>query len=134
MANSTTFLPKATYQHIEGKPTVASNTIDFTKENVAISGTIDVLNIPKGALVKNCYIITNTTEATVTVAVGDQASATQFLTAAVLGSAGNMRASVEAARKVYTADNTVRLTIAAAKATAAKITVVAEYIMVPSLV
>lgn len=133
MANSTTYLPKTTYQHIEGKPTVASNTIDFTRESVAINGTIDVLTIPKGAIVKNVYITTITTEATVTVAVGDQASATQFLAAAVLGSAGNTRASVEAARKCYTAANTIRLTIAAAEAAAAKITITAEYIMVPPL-
>lgn len=140
MANSTTFLPVAAYNHIEGKTIVASNTIDFSKEPTASAGTVDALHIPKGAFVKRAGLVVHTTESSVTIAVGDQASGTQFLTAQTLtdlkadnnaGTADGGAMSVDAAQKFYGAANTLRLTIGGAQVDTAIVTAFAEYFIVP---
>lgn len=140
MANSTTFLPVAAYNHIEGKTIVASNTIDFSKEPTAIAGTVDVLVIPKGAFVKRAGLVVHTTEASVTIALGDSASGTQFLVAKTLtdlkadnnaGTADGGAMSVDAAQKFYGAANTLRLTIGGAQVDTAIVTAFAEYFIVP---
>lgn len=138
MANSTTFLPVAAYNHIEGKTIVASNTIDFSKEPTASAGTVDALVIPKGAFVKRAGLVVHTTEATVTIAVGDQASGTQFLTAQTLtdlkadaDAVDGGAMSVDAAQKFYGAANTLRLTIGGAQVDTAIVTAFAEYFIVP---
>jgi hypothetical protein len=140
MANSTTFLPVAAYNHIEGKTIVASNTIDFSKEPTASGDTIDVLHIPKGAFVKRAGLVVHTTEASVTIALGDSASGTQFLAAKTLtdlkadnnaGTADGGAMSVDAAQKFYGAANTLRLTIGGAQVDTAIVTAFAEYFIVP---
>lgn len=140
MANSTTFLPVAAYNHIEGKTIVASNTIDFSKEPTAIAGTVDVLHIPKGAFVKRAGLVVHTTEASVTIALGDSAKGTQFLAAQTLtslkadnnaGTADGGVMSVDAAQKFYGAANTLRLTIGGAQVDTAIVTAFAEYFIVP---
>jgi len=138
MANSTTFLPVAAYNHIEGKTIVASNTIDFSKEPTASGGTLDVLHIPKGAFVKRAGLVVHTTEATVTIAVGDSASGTQFLAAQTLtdrkanaAAADGGAMSVDAAQKFYGAANTLRLTIGGAQVDTAIVTAFVEYFIVP---
>jgi hypothetical protein len=138
MANSTTFLPVAAYNHIEGKTIVASNTIDFSKEPTASAGTVDVLHIPKGAFVKRAGLVVHTTEATVTIALGDSASGTQFLTAQTLtelkanaAAADGGAMSVDAAQKFYGAANTLRLTIGGAQVDTAIVTAFVEYFIVP---
>ena len=138
MANSTTFLPVAAYNPIEGKTIVASNTIDFSKEPTASGGTLDVLHIPKGAFVKRAGLVVHTTEATVTIAVGDSASGTQFLTAQTLtnlkanaAAADGGAMSVDAAQKFYGAANTLRLTIGGAQVDTAIVTAFVEYFIVP---
>lgn len=138
MANSTKFLPVAAYNHIEGKTIVASNTIDFSKEPTASGGTLDVLHIPKGAFVKRAGLVVHTTEATVTIAVGDSASGTQFLAAQTLtdrkanaAAADGGAMSVDAAQKFYGAANTLRLTIGGAQVDTAIVTAFVEYFIVP---
>ena len=138
MANSTKFLPAAAYNHIEGKTIVASNTIDFSKEPTASGGTVDVLVIPKGAFVKRAGLVVHTTEATVTVAVGDSASGTQFLAAQTLtdrkadaAAADGGAMSVDAAQKFYGAENALRLTIGGAQVDTAIVTAFVEYFIVP---
>lgn len=138
MANSTTFLPVAAYNHIEGKTIVASNTIDFSKEPTASAGTVDALHIPKGAFVKRAGLVVHTTEATVTIAVGDSASGTQFLAARTLtdlkanaAAADGGAMSVDAAQKFYGAANTLRLTIGGAQVDTAIVTAFVEYFIVP---
>lgn len=138
MANSKTFLPVAAYNHIEGKTIVASNTIDFSKEPTASAGTVDALHIPKGAFVKRAGLVVHTTEATVTIAVGDSASGTQFLTAQTLtdlkanaAAADGGAMSVDAAQKFYGAANTLRLTIGGAQVDTAIVTAFVEYFIVP---
>jgi hypothetical protein len=139
MANSTTFLPVAAYNHIEGKTIVASNTIDFSKEPTAIAGTVDVLVIPKGAFVKRAGLVVHTTEASVTIALGDSASGTQFLAAQTLtdlkanaNAADGGAMSVDAAQKFYGAANALRLTIGGAQVDTAIVTAFAEYFVVPA--
>lgn len=138
MANSTKFLPVAAYNHIEGKTIVASNTIDFSKEPTASGGTLDVLRIPKGAFVKRAGLVVHTTEATVTIALGDQASGTQFLAAQTLtdlkanaAAADGGAMSVDAAQKFYGAANTLRLVIGGAQVDTAIVTAFVEYFIVP---
>lgn len=139
MANSTTFLPVAAYNHIEGKTIVASAKIDFTKEPTASGSSVDVLRIPKGAFVKRAGLIVHTTEATVTIALGDSASGTQFLTAQTLtdlkanaAAADGGAMSVDAAQKFYGAENALRLTIGGAQVDTAIVTAFVEYFIVPA--
>jgi hypothetical protein len=139
MANSTTFLPVAAYNHIEGKTIVASAKIDFTKEPTASGSSVDVLRIPKGAFVKRAGLIVHTTEATVTIALGDSASGTQFLTAQTLtdlkanaDAADGGAMSVDAAQKFYGAENALRLTIGGAQVDTAIVTAFVEYFIVPA--
>lgn len=140
MANSTTFLPVASFNHIEGKTIVASQKIDFTKEPTASGSSVDVLRIPQGAYVKRAGLIVHTTESSVTIAVGDAASGTQYLAAQTLTDlkadntsttpdGGNM--SVDAAQKFYGAEGVLRLTIGGAQVDTAIVTAFAEYFIVP---
>jgi hypothetical protein len=140
MANSTTFLPVAAYNHIEGKTIVASNTIDFSKEPTASGDTIDVLHIPKGAFVKRAGLVVHTTEASVTIEVGESGDADEFLTAQTLtslkadnnaGTADGGVMSVDAAQKFYGAADTLRLTVGGATADTAIVTAFVEYFIVP---
>lgn len=140
MANSTTFLPIAAYNHIEGKTIVATRKIDFSEEPTASAGTLDVLRLPQGAFVKRAGLVVHTTETTVTIALGDSASGTQFLTAQTLtnlkadnntGTADGGAMSVDAAQKFYGAANTLRLTIGGAQVDTAIVTAFVEYFVVP---
>jgi len=138
MANSTTFLPVAAYNHIEGKTIVASNTIDFSKEPTAIGDTVDVLHIPKGAFVKRAGLVVHTTEASVTLEVGDSGDADEFLAAQTLtdrkanaAAADGGAMSVDAAQKFYGAADTLRLTVGGATAASAIVTAFVEYFIVP---
>ena len=141
MANdAVTFLPVATFQHLENKVMVASNKIDFSKKPAASGSSVDVLRIPKGAYVKRVTLTVHTTEATVTIAVGDAASATQYLTAQTLtnlkadnnaGTANGGVMSVDAAQKFYGAEGVIRLTIGGAQVDTAVVTASAEYFVVP---
>ena len=142
MANSTALLPASAFNGLEGKPIVAEALVDFTKLNVNSGDSIDVLRIPKGAVVTNAGLIVHTTQATVTIAVGDSASGTQFLSAQTLtnvkannnaGTAdgGALASDVSAAyQKFYGAEGVLRLTVGGAKATTAKVTAFVEYFVI----
>lgn len=140
MANSTTFLPPAAFNHLPSKPIMATAHINFTKEPTASGNSVDVLRIPKGAVVMRAGLIVHTTESTVTIAVGDSASATQFLTAQTLtnlkadnnaGTADGGAISVDAAQKFYGAADTLRLTIGGAQVDTAIVTAFVEYYVIP---
>lgn len=139
MANSTALLPAAAYGGLEGKPILAEAVIDFTLLPVASGDSIDVLRIPKGAFVKRAGLVVHTTEATCTIAVGDSASATQFLSAQTLtnlkadnnaGTADGGAASVDAAQKFYGAEGVLRLTVGGAQVDTAKVTAFCEYVVI----
>jgi hypothetical protein len=139
MANSTTFLPPAAYGHLESKPILAEALIDFSKEPTVSGGTLDVLHIPKGAVVMRAGLIVHTTEATVTLEVGDSTDADEFLTAQTLtdlkannnaGTADGGVISVDAAQRFYGAADTLRLTVGGATADTAIVTAFVEYYVI----
>lgn len=141
MANSTKFLPVAAYNHIPSKTIVASATIDFTKEPTASGNSVDVLRIPQGAMVLEAGLIVHTTEATVTLALGDAASGTQYLAAQTLtnlkadnnvGTIDGGVAGAQAAQKFYGAEGVLRLTVGGAQVDTAIVTAFVEYFVVPA--
>ena len=133
MANSTTFLPPAAYNHIEGKTIVATRRIDFADEETVSGGTLDVLRIPQGAFVKRAGFHVEKAEATITIALGDSASGTQFLTAQDAHTAADVAfMSVDAAQKFYAAEDALRLTVGAATANSAIVTAFVEYFIIPA--
>lgn len=137
MANITTFLSPNAYTALEGKPVIAQKKIDFSLKNAAAADTVDVLRIPKGAVVTKVGFIVHTTQATVKIAVGDQDGATQYLAAQTLTDIKANAAAAEggvfsltATQKFYPAANTIRLTVSGATAATAVISVIAEYYQV----
>jgi hypothetical protein len=141
MSNITDFLPNAAYKHIDGKLMSAVNYIDFEEKNASSGDTVDALKIPKGAIVVDSGFVVHETEDTVTIAVGDQDSATKYLAAQTLTDIKADSDAVEGAaitndtttqyKKFYPSDNTLRLTIGGAAATSARITAFAVYFMIP---
>jgi len=142
MTNFTNLLPAAPYKGLEGKPILAEALIDFSKFNVASGDSIDVLRIPQGAVVTNAGLVVHTTQATVTLAVGDAGSATRFLAATTLTSvkadnnAGTVDGAVMASdtstayQKFYGAEGALRLTVGGADATSAIVTAFVEYFVI----
>lgn len=140
MANSTAYLEPVAYNGLEGKPVVAQKVHDFAVGNVSSGDSIDLLRIPKGAVVTMAGLVVHTTEASVTISLGDAASATQFLAAQTLT---DLKASAAAAdgaaiatdvstafQKFYAAEGVLRATVGGANATACKITVFCEYFVI----
>lgn len=136
MAAITTFLPPSAFQRMEMQKVVSSHLIDFSKGNAQIADTVQVLEIPPGLFVTRVLLAVHTTEATVTIAVGDLASGTQFLAAQTLTdlkadnvatTADGVAASADTTEKFYgtTAEKLV-LTIGGAAATTAVVSVVLE--------
>ena len=132
MGNSTTFLTVPAAQLLGTQVVYAEREIDFTKETVASGGTIDVLNLPKGAVVLSAGWITKTVNTGTLgskAALGLGTATLAILAAAVLGDAnamvrGNLTSSV-----VLTADDTLRLTASVSALDKAKIVVFCEYIV-----
>lgn len=129
MANSTTYLdiPAVTKTGVD--IVHAEKEVDFSKENVAIAGTIDVLNLPKGAVpVRNGWITKKVnTDATAKIALAVVSPALTTNAAAVLGAANAVTMAALTSSKVLTADSTLRLTASVAALTDAKIVVFADY-------
>lgn len=141
MTNSTKFLPVAAFNHMPSKSIFASATIDFTKEPTASGNSIDILRIPKGAFVLESGLVVHATEATVTLALGDAASGTQYLAAQTLtnlkadnnaATADGGVAGAQAAQKFYGAEGVLRLTVGGAQADTAVVTAFVEYFIVPA--
>lgn len=139
MATITKFLPAAVYNRMEHQQQVLQNVIDFSKKNAASGDVVHAIRIPKGMLVERVALAVHTTEATVTIAVGDSASATQFLTAQTLTDikADNTSTtldgatqSLEANDKFYGEDSILYLTVGGAAATTAVISVAVQGILI----
>lgn len=128
MAEITYFFPKATYNRMEQQAQVFNQEIDFTKCNANNGDTVKALRIPAGMIVQEVAMVVHTTEATVTISVGDSASATQFLSAQTLtdikadaDAAVGAAISANTAKKFYAAEDYILLTIGGANVEAAKI-------------
>ena len=130
MGNSTTFLTIPAAQRLGTQVVYAEREIDFTKEAVAASGTIDVLNLPKGAVILSAGWITkvvNTGTLGSKAALSVNTASLAVVSAAVLGDANSMTRTSLTASKVLTADDTLRLTASVSALDAAKIVVFCEY-------
>jgi len=84
MSNITAFLPKSVANRMEMQPVADGYNLDFSITGAASGDTVEVCEIPVGMMVTKVILAVHTTEATVTVAVGDEASGTQFLGAQTL--------------------------------------------------
>lgn len=136
MSNITYFLPKSAYQRMEMQKVVNNHMIDFSKYNATSGDTVEVAEIPAGMMVTRIVLAVHNTEATVTLAVGDEASGTQFLAAQTLtdikadndaATKDGAVASVESAVKFYgEAGKKLVLTVGGADADTAIVSVVLE--------
>ena len=125
MGNSTKFLKRPSMNHVSDL-VFDQNFIDFSVENVAIAGTIDVLAVPAGAIILACGVHAVTHEDTVEykLSLVDSTGATDVLgTVAHTADNQNKAAGTVAANMTCNSlGGTLRVTIAAANATVAKVT------------
>jgi len=130
MGNSTTFLTIPAAQRLGTQVVYAEREIDFTVENLASAGTMDVLKLPKGAVPLRAGWITKTVNTTATNAKIALSCPTANLTlvgAATLGNANAATIAALTASKVMAAEDTVRITASVADLAQAKIVVFIEY-------
>ena len=129
MGNSTTFLTLPAAQHLGTQKVYIEREVDFTVENLASAGTMDVLKLPKGAVVTSAGWITKTvnTDDSAKLAVGVASASLAIVSAAVLGAANSAVITSLTASKVLTADDTLRITGSVATLAQAKIVVFCEY-------
>lgn len=129
MGNSTTFLTIPAAQRLGTQLVYMEREIDFTVENLAATGTMDVLRLPKGAVPIRAGWITKTvnTDASATLAVSVATASLTIQSAAVLGAANSVTCTALTSSKVLTADDTLRITGAVATLAQAKVVVFVEY-------
>jgi len=132
MGNSTTFLTIPAAQKLGTDVIYMEREIDFTVEAVASTGTIDVLKLPKGAVVLSAGWITKTVNTGTLgskAALGLGTATLAIVAAAVLGAANAVTRTSLTASVVLTADDTLRLTASVSALDKAKIVVFCEYIV-----
>ena len=129
MGNSTTFLTIPAAQRLGTQVVYAEREIDFTVENLASAGTMDVLRLPKGAVPLRAGWITKTvnTDANAKIALSCPTANLTLVAAAVLGNANAATIAALTASKVMAAEDTVRITGSVATLAQAKIVVFIEY-------
>jgi len=129
MGNSTTFLTIPAGQKLGTEVCYFEREVDFTKETLAVDGTMDVLRLPKGAVPVRAGWITKTvnTNADAKLAVGVASASLAIQAAAVLGNANAVTMTALTASKVLTAEDTLRITCTAAALAQAKVVVFCEY-------
>ena len=131
MGNSTTFLTLPAGQRLGTEIVHMEREIDFSVENLAASGTMDVLRLPKGAVPLQAGWITKTvnTDTSAKLAVGVAAASMAIVAAAVLRAANSVVITHLNATKVLTADDTLRITGSVATLAQAKVVVFVDYIV-----
>ena len=129
MGNSTTFLTIPAAQRLGTQVVYAEREIDFTVENLASAGTMDVLRLPKGAVPLRAGWITKTvnTNANAKIALSCPTANLTLVAAAVLDNANAATIAALTASKVMAAEDTVRITASVADLAQAKIVVFIEY-------
>ena len=105
---------------------VMVNTLEAARlGSAAIADTIEMLTIPAGTLVTSVCLEVIDTEATVTIAVGDDTDPDGWIEAATVAAAGyRLGGGAYAGNKLYTADTKLKLLVAAAALTSAKLRLV----------
>lgn len=133
MGNSTTFLTLPPHQLLGTQLVYAERKVDFSVENVASGSSIDVLRLPKGALLLKAGLINNTHQDTVTYALSVPTKSITVMGATASSADDEVEivdagaASGDFATQMLDADDTLRVTIGAANATTAIITFFAIY-------
>ena len=129
MGNSTTFLTIPAGQRLGTEIVHMEREIDFSVENLASAGTMDVLRLPKGAVPLQAGWITKTvnTNATAKIALNCPTANLDLVAAATLGNANTATIAALTASAVLAADDTVRITASEADLVQAKIVVFIEY-------
>ena len=129
MGNSTTFLTIPAAQRLGTQVVYAEREIDFTVENLASAGTMDVLRLPKGAVPLRAGWITKTvnTNENAKIALSCPTANLDLVAAAVLGNANAATIAALTASAVLAAEDTVRITGSVATLAQAKIVVFIEY-------
>lgn len=131
MGNSTTFLTIPAGQRLGNEIVHMEREIDFSVENLAAAGTMDVLRLPKGTVPLQAGWITKTvnTDASAKLAVSVATASLAIVAAAVLGAANSVVITSLTASKVLTADDTLRITGSVATLAQAKVVVFVDYIV-----
>lgn len=131
MANSTTFLTIPAARTLGTQIVYIEREIDFALENLAVADTMDVLRLPKGAVLMQSIVTTETanTDTSATLAIATGTSALTIDAADTLPAANAANITALATSSVLTADDTVRLTCGVADLTDAKIVVGMTYIV-----
>jgi hypothetical protein len=127
MANSTTFLTLPAHQLLGTQLVYAEKDVDFSLENVTSGNTLDVLNLPKGAVILSGGWYVKTTEAVVQFALAAPTHSLTIKSAAVMGVAGIAANAFLTASQRLTAADTMRVTVSAADCTAARVVFFAIY-------
>lgn len=136
MATISDFLPTIVYNRMEQEQQVLQQVIDFSRFGAASGDTVQAIRIPKGMLVERVALVVHTTQTTVTLAVGDSASGTQYLAAQTLtdlrsavATEDGAASSVESTRKFYGADNILTLLVGGADAATAVVSVIVSGVL-----
>lgn len=129
MGNSTTFLTLPAGQRLGTEIVHMEREVDFSVENLAASGTMDVLRLPKGTVPLRAGWIAKTvnTDDTAKLAVGVASASLAIVSAAVLGAANSVVITPLTASKALTADDTLRITGSVATLAQAKVVVFVDY-------
>ena len=131
MANSTKWLTQPAAQLTGTEEIYIEKVIDFTKETLAAAGTMDIIPLPKGAIITHFGMrtVTVNTDASAELAIGLKTATQALRAAAVLGNAGTFVMLPMTAGVILTAEDCIRLTGSVASFVQAKIHVVVKYVV-----
>ncbi len=135
MGNSTTFLTLPAHQLLGTQIVYAEKKVDFSLENTAAAGTLDVLRLPKGCIPLMIGAIANTHQDTVTYALNIPTASITGLPATahtadnqvIMTTAGADDDKGGFVTKLLAADDTLQVTIGAATASTAVVTFFCVY-------
>ena len=131
MANSEKFLTQPAAQPIGTQEIFIEKEINFALENLAAAGTMDIIKLPKGAIITHFGMRTVkvNTGATAEIAIGLKTATQALRAAAVLGNANTFVMVPMTAGVVLTAEDAIRLTGSVATFTDAKIHIIVKYVV-----
>lgn len=134
MANTTYFLTEPAMEHIESYVVKAQRTVDFSKKNVASGDTLDVFNIPAGAVILNAGVIAKTGQTGLTVTLGQDGDPgnDNLFGASDVGTAGNFATVGASWVPVYVgnSDEVLRSVVGGTNATTAVLTYYVVYAVI----
>ena len=130
MSNTEKYLTIPAAQRLGTDVVYIENEVDFSKEAVANGNSLDVLKLPKGAVLKRAGWITKTTEASVTFNVEGSSQTLVGGSATGIGADNAVVDNPVTATEVVTgSDERLRVTVGGADATSAVVVFFSEYIV-----